>query len=260
MYYEIYGAGEPLILIIGVGGNLTRWFRNVQGLSKEYQVIAFDNRGMGRTDVPDIPYSIEMMADDTAGLMDAIGIDKAHLFGISMGGAIGQWLAIRHPEKLISLMLGCTLPGGSQSISGERGAASAALSSGITPEERARQGLPLILSEAFIENNPDIVDEIVQNRLLYPPDPIGFRRQVEALNAHDAYDRLPEIKIPTLILHGSDDRLIPVDNGRVIASQIPNAELVILEGRKHCFFQESPDEVSRIILDFLRRHSAQKAR
>ena len=116
IYYEIHGEGEALVLIMGYGGSSAGWFHQIPGLSREYRVVAFDNRGTGQSDKPDIPYTMEMMAGDIAGLLDSISIDAAHVYGVSMGGAIAQHFALGYPEKAISLILGCAMCGGAHSI------------------------------------------------------------------------------------------------------------------------------------------------
>ena len=116
IYYETHGEGEALVLIMGYGGNSSGWFRQIPGLSQEYGVVAFDNRGTGQSDKPDIPYTMEMMAGDIAGLLEAIGIGAAHIYGVSMGGMLAQEFALRYPGMVISLILGCTTCGGSHSI------------------------------------------------------------------------------------------------------------------------------------------------
>jgi len=253
IYYEIHGEGEPLVLIMGLGGDITRWFRILPVLSQKYKVIAFDNRGAGRSDKPDIPYTMEMMADDVAGLLDAIGIEAAHIFGISLGGMIALNFALLHPQRIISLILGCTRCGGPHSIMDDAGARSVLdpmRLQTMTVEERAREMLPFLWSQEFIDNNPELVEEHLALSKKYPIDPTGYTRQLEAANTHDTYDRLPEIKMPTLVIAGDADRLIPVENSRIIASRIPGAELVILEKMGHGFYTEARDETSRIITDF----------
>ena len=116
LYYEIHGTGEPLLLIEGLGYASWSWFRQIEVLSDSYGVVCFDNRGVGKSDKPDIPYSIELMADDVARLLESLSIEKAHILGVSMGGYIAQKLAINYPQKVKSLVLGCTSFGGSQSI------------------------------------------------------------------------------------------------------------------------------------------------
>ena len=258
IYYEIHGNGEPLVLICGLGGDVTRWYRNIPGLSRDFRVIAFDNRGAGRSDKPDIPYSMSMMCDDIAGLMDALDIEKAHIFGISMGGMITLNFGILHPDRVMSLMPGCTRPGGSHNILGEPGSSSILspdLIAVMSPEDRGRAFLPSLWSEAYIENNPDIVDEYIEKTSVYPQDPVGYTRQMAAADAHDVYDRLPDITAPSLVIHGSEDSLIPADNARIIAECIPGAELVVLEGLGHGFYSQEPEMVNGILIDFMKRHA-----
>ena len=116
IYYEIHGEGEALVLIMGYGGSSLGWFRQIPVFSRGFKVVAFDNRGTGRSDKPDIPYTMKMMAGDVAGLLEAIGIDAAHIYGVSMGGRIAQEFALRYPEKVVSLILGCTSCGGTHTI------------------------------------------------------------------------------------------------------------------------------------------------
>ena len=116
IYYEIHGEGAPLVLIMGLRRNVEWWYRQIPSLSRQFQVIAFDNRGAGRSDKPDMEYSIRLFADDTAGLMDALNISKARILGISMGGYIAQELALNYPAKVHSLLLGCTGPGGARAV------------------------------------------------------------------------------------------------------------------------------------------------
>ena len=259
MYYEIIGEGEPLLLIMGLGADISRWHNIIPVLSKEYAVIAFDNRGVGMTDKPDIPYTMEMMADDTAGLLDSLGIASAHTFGISLGGMIGINYTLRHPDKIRSLILGCTRCGGTQSIedtTGGRDALNPELIEVLSVEERARALLPFLWSKEFIENNPETVEEHIAIAKEHPIDPSGYRHQMEAAGTHDTYDRLPEIKLPTLVIAGTADRLIPFENSQIIASRIPGAELVLLEGKGHGFYSEAVEESTRIIIDFIKRRSA----
>jgi 3-oxoadipate enol-lactonase len=258
IYYEVHGEGEPLVLIMGLGGNTTRWFHIMPVFSQEYRVIAFDNRGAGQSDKPDIPYTMEMMADDIADLLDTINIDSAHIFGISLGGMIAQHFALRHPQRVTSLILGCTRCGGQHSIMDDQGSGNVLDPQRLwtmTPEERARDMLPTLWSQEFIDNNPEIVEEHIALSIENPIDPTGYIRQLQAANSHDTYDRLPEIKVPTMVIAGDADLLIPAGNSVILASRIPGAELVILPKMGHGFYTEARDETSRIIMDFMKRNS-----
>lgn len=258
MYYEIHGKGEPLVLIYGYAGHSGLWFRQIPVLSRKYRVIAFDNRGVGRSDKPDIPYAMAIMAGDIAGLLDAIGIDTAHIFGISMGGMIAQHFALNYPQRVSSLILGCTYCGGVRSIQPEPESVAALFDfermKKMTPEEIVRQAMPFCFSQKFIEKNPDIVEKRVAKQLEYPTPAHGATRQAEAIMGHDTYELLPKIKLPTLVIAGDNDRLIPLENSRILAARIPQAELVVIKGAGHEFFIEDPEEANRAVLDFLGRH------
>jgi len=232
MYYEIHGKGEPLLLIIGYGGNSGEWFRQIPSLSQNYRVVAFDNRGAGRSAKPDVPYTMQMLAQDIAGLLEALTIDATHIYGVSMGGMIAQEFTLRHPEKVKSLILGCTLCGGSNAIAPDAEATNFLFdverAKRLTAEEITRELLQFMYTQGFIDNNPDIIEQFIANRVEYFPPLYGFLRQAEAIILHDTYERLPQIKAPTLVIAGTADRLIPVENSRILASRIPNAELVIM--------------------------------
>jgi len=257
IYYEIHGKGEPLLLIMGLGGDTSRWFRVLPILSQRYQVIVFDNRGVGQSDKPDIPYTMEMMADDIAGLLNALGIGTAHIFGISMGGMIAQHFALRHARRVTSLILGCTRCGGPHSIYESEGSSRALdpeLTRTMTAEQRIREMLPFLWSKEFIDNNPAIVKEQISLGADHPIDPAGYTRQKQAADFHDTYERLPEIRVPTLVITGQADRLIPSENSRILASRIPGAKLVLLKKAGHGFYSEARDETCRIIMDFMAKN------
>jgi len=258
IYYEVHGEGEPLLLIMGYGHNSGHWFSQIPGLSQEYGVIAFDNRGTGRSDKPDIPYTIEMMARDAAGLLEALGIDAAHIYGVSMGGMIAQEFALRYPDKVIGLILGCTNCGGRNSIMPDAEAMELLFDTErmkrLTPEQGARETLPFLCNQEFIDNNPDIAEQYIAKTVAYVTPLHGYIRQAGAIMKHDTYERLPQIKAPTLVIAGAADRLVPVENSRILASRIPNAELVILENMGHFFSMEALEEANKAILDFLGRH------
>jgi 3-oxoadipate enol-lactonase len=259
IYYESHGDGEALILIMGYGGYSAMWGLQIPSFSQEYRVISFDNRGTGRSDKPDTPYTIKMMADDARGLLDAIGIDSAHVCGVSMGGMIAQEFAINYPDKLISLMLGCTFCGGAKAVPPAPEVQALLEGIGKLPvEEQVREMMPLLWTQEFIDKNPVAVEIYAAITAKYPTPPHGFARQGQAIMGHDTYDRLPQIAAPTLVITGDADRIIPAENSKILASRIPNAELVVLKNACHGFFGELVEETNRIILDFLRQHSKGK--
>jgi 3-oxoadipate enol-lactonase len=258
IYYEVHGKGEPLVLIPGGYSNLKGYFRHFPVFAREYQVIAYDPRGAGQSDAPDIPYTLEMMTDDLAGLMDAISIESAHILGPSLGGAIAQVFALRYPDRVRSLILACT-SAQKVNITDPEIIESYQHPEALTPKERIIQSLHFNMSREFIDNNPELVKRIIKNVMKHPMSPQGAMRQGQMSGGDDIFERLPEIKVPTLVIHGDVDRFIPVENGRILASRIPGAELAILKKMGHGFMTEAFDESNRIMLDFLRRHRAKKA-
>jgi len=259
IYYEIHGEGEPLVLIMGYGGNSGQWFRQIPGLSQEYRVIAFDNRGTGRSDKPDISYTMEMMAKDVAGLLEALGIVAAHVYGVSMGGMIAQHVALNYPEKVLGLVLGCTTCGSEQhSVVPDAEAMTLLFDmermQRLTPEEMIKETIPFLCSQEFIDNNPDIIKQFTEKSMEYVTPLQSYTRQAEAIMGHDTYDRLPDIKVPTLVITGDADRIVPAENSKIIVSRIPGAELVVLEGMGHGFFIEAVEQANTAIMDFLGRN------
>lgn len=258
IYYEIHGKGEPLLLVMGYGSNSAHWLAAIDYLSQEYRVVAFDNRGTGRSDKPDVPYTIKMMAGDAVGLLDAIGIDSAHVFGVSMGGMIAQEYSLNYPDRVMSLILGCTTCGGTRAVPPTQEAMMVLFDPArakLSVEERARGTVPWLWTQEFIDKNPDIVERYVATTLEHPTPPHAYVRQGQAMMGHDTYDRLPKIKAPTLVMAGAADKLVPHENSRILASMIPNAELVILENAGHGFITDATEAAEKAVLGFLRRHS-----
>lgn len=257
IYYEVHGDGEALVLIMGLGGSSAWWFRQVPLFSRQYRVVAFDNRGTGQSDKPDVPYTMEMMVGDLAGLLEGIGLDAAHVFGVSMGGMIAQHFALRYPRRVTSLILGCTTCGGPHSIMSDAEDKGPfhdmARLRRLTPEERARETLPFVMSQEFINKNPGLIQQLMAKMMEHVTPLHGLIRQAEAMVGHDTYERLSEIEVPTLVIAGDADKL-PVENSRLLASRIPHAELVILKNMGHGFNIEAADETNKAVLDFLRRH------
>jgi pimeloyl-ACP methyl ester carboxylesterase len=258
IYYEIHGQGKPLVLIMGIGYSCASWYPVIPGLSQKYQVVTFDNRGAGQSDKPDIPYTMEMMVNDLAGLLDVIGINAAHIFGFSMGGAIAQHFALRYPERVTSLILVGTTCGHLHGVAPDEAAMAVLFGSEsmkkMTPQERLKETASIFLSQEFIKNNPSVIQEMAKQMIEHPIDPQGMARQGQAVMGHDTYERLSEIRVPTLVIQGDADRLCPKENARILVSRIPNAELIILKGRGHAFNIEAPAEVNQAVLDFLGKH------
>ncbi len=212
----------------------------------------FDNRGAGRTDDSDRECTIRLFADDTAGLMEALGVSRAHIFGISMGGMIAQELVLNYPEKVEKLVLCSTNCGGTRSVPTSEEAMGMLMAdrSALSPEEIARRSLPLLFTEGFVKENPDSVELAIQRFLNDPISNEAFMRHLSAIMNFDAWSRLSQIKAPTLVLHGKKDILVPPENGSILAEAVPNAKLVYFENSAHGLIEEM-EKVLTVLLDFL---------
>ncbi|MBO0960438.1 alpha/beta hydrolase [Neobacillus sp. MM2021_6] len=254
LYYEIHGEGEPLLLIMGLSLHSKSWFRTVPALSEKYKVIIFDNRGVGLSGKPNTPYSIELMAEDARAVLDASGVETAHVYGISMGGMIAQRLALKYPERIRSLILGCTTPGGVDHVQPSSDVAMLMLSrasSIATPEEMAWASVPILYSQFFIENHRDRIAEDIQKRIELPVQPYAYMLQLQACMAHDTSSEIDQITVPTLVIHGNEDRLVPYQNGVTLAENINGAEFLTIQGAGHIYVTEAVDLVNKKILEFL---------
>jgi pimeloyl-ACP methyl ester carboxylesterase len=253
MYYEVKGEGFPLMMINGLGGNLAGWDpRSIEAFSKKFKLILFDNRDAGRTDTSEREYTMETFADDTAGLMNALGISKAHIFGQSMGGMIAQEFAINYPEKTAKLVLCSTHCGGSKVVQPSQKVSRMLTidTSGMSQEEYIRMFATIGFTDDYIKNSFDSLKLRIQKSLRYPISAAGYKRQLNAIGKFNAYERLQQIKAPTLVLHGRKDVLIPPENGSILAEAIPNAKLVFFEKSAHILAEEI-EEVIDVIKEFL---------
>jgi pimeloyl-ACP methyl ester carboxylesterase len=258
LYYETHGTQGPyLMLICGLGGHILGWdIELIEALERETRLILFDNRGAGRSEKPDIEYSIAMHADDAAGLLDVIGIESAAILGVSMGGMIAQEFALRHPGKTDSLILCCTSPGSHRMVApSQEVLETLADVDGLTPEEINRKNRPLSFTQEFMDENRDWLEEKMQREIAHSAPAFSFKRQMGAAMQHNAYSRLPDIKSPTMVMTGDVDILIPPENSYLLASQIPDSILKRYDGVGHAFMTEERDAVVKDILEFISNHS-----
>jgi pimeloyl-ACP methyl ester carboxylesterase len=253
IYYEIHGQGDPLVLIMGLRRNAEWWYCQIPALSKHFKILVFDNRGAGRSDKPKIDYSIRLFADDTAGLIESLGMKKAHILGLSMGGYIAQELAINYPYIVKSLILACTGPGGERVVlmSPERMKKFTA-NEGLSPEQILQKDMDIYFSDKFITEHSEKITEFIEISLRYYQPPDAFMRQFAACLKHDTVKRLQRINVPTFIMSGDDDLLVPPENSRILKEFIPHAELNFFRGKRHCFFIEEADQFNQKVISFLK--------
>lgn len=251
LYYETQGHGEPLLLIYGLAGRGNGWKFQVESLSSHFQTITFDNRGVGETDQPLEAYSLAQMADDAAGLLNGLGIESANVFGISMGGMIAQEFALRHPQRVRKLALGCTHPGIKHCVPAAAWVMEIFKSLPGKPREQVvRECVPINYSPHTQQHRPELIESLVPLFVDNRQRLHGYINQVKAIWEFDVFDRLPQITAPTLVMTGSDDVLVPPGNSQLIAERIPNARLIEFSEAGHLFFIEKAEEVNRALLEF----------
>src|SRR6266852_4716646 len=256
MYYVEAGQGDPLVLIMGLGGDHLAWGFQFPAFAERYRVIAFDNRGAGQTDAPDDPYTTRMMAEDTVGLLDALGIERAHVLGVSMGGMIAQEIALGHPDRVRSLQLHCTLGRPDRYLQAQLDVGRIQRRA-LSREDAMRAGYLWLFAPATYDERPEFVEMILRNALAnpYPMSLTGFERQCDAVQTHDALDRVAAIRCPTLISVADRDILVRPFLSRALAERIPGARFVQIEGAGHGYFWERPDAFNNMCLEFLSHHS-----
>lgn len=250
LHYEITGRGEPLILIEGLGTATWLWWKQVPELSRYFRVIAYDLRGAGWSDKPDEPYSIPMFADDLTGLMNALRIKQAHVLGISLGGYVAQEFALRYPQRVKRLVLCSTGPGGPGAIAPSAEIITA-LSTPVAGENDLRDRIALALAPGYAAAHPEDLEKMLAWRLDNPQPAYAYRRQLLSAVGWTSDGRLGQITMPTLVLAGSEDRVVPSANADILAAGIPHAEKVILQGAGHLINVEKPDEFNKEVIQFL---------
>lgn len=249
IYWDEYGRGQPVLLIMGLGYTAHMWHRTRPHLAQHLRTLAFDNRGVGGSDAPAGPYSIPQMASDAAAVLDTAQVGSAHVFGISMGGMIAQEFALQYPNRVRSLILGCTAAGGPTAVRAEPEATKMLKARArMTPDEAAEAAVPFIYD---VGTPRERIEEDLAVRRPWLPRPEPYLAQLQGIFAWESYSRLPEIRVPTLVIHGENDRLVPAGNGKIIAGRIPGAKLVLIPHASHIFMTDHPQIANEIILNFL---------
>jgi 3-oxoadipate enol-lactonase len=250
IYWDEQGSGDALLLIMGLGYTAHMWERTRPLLSEHYRTIVYDNRGVGRSDSPAGPYAIPLMASDAAAVLDAAEVAIAHVFGVSMGGMIAQEVALQYPTRVRSLILGCTAAGGPTAVRSEPEAVEMLKARArMSAEHAAEAALPFIYDP---ETPRERIEEDLAIRRPWLPRPESYLAQLQGILAWEGYTRLPAIRIPTLVIHGQNDRLVPAGNGQLIADRIPGARLLIIPHASHIFLTDRPEIAQPAILEFLK--------
>jgi len=256
LYYEQRGSGQPLLFISGTGSDLRNKPNAFDGpLTKSFSVLAYDQRGLGRTSVPDGPYSMTQYAADAAGLLDAVGIDSCLIMGVSFGGMVAQEFAVTYPDRVKRLVLACTSSGGA-------GGSSYPLHelTGLTGRPRVERSIEIadvrwtpaarVGREAEFESLVDLMSAFQDTTAAVGENQdrkeLGLTLQLEARRHHDTWDRLSNITAPTLVCGGRYDGIAAPENSEHLADRIPQAELALFDGG-HMFLIQDPTAFDRMI-------------
>jgi pimeloyl-ACP methyl ester carboxylesterase len=250
--YEVLGEGEPLLFVHGLGYDRHGWGPLPRLLSEEFQVVLFDNRGVGETDVPEGPYSVAQLAADAVAVLDAAEIDRAHVLGVSLGGYVAQEVALTYPQRVRKLVLGSTSPGGTGAYQMPRNGAEA-FEAFPTMEREA--GLRLMvensLGEQAVRERPGLVEEIYAYRLEHAPPLAGWYAQAFAGATFDAYDRASSISAPTLVFQGGADNVVDPRNAELLTRLIRNSLLHVIPEGGHLVVWQEGEVLAPVVREFL---------
>lgn len=264
LFYELHGEGEPIVLLSGTGNSGEHWKSfQVPDLAKHFRVLTWDFRGTGQSDKPDSHYSTRMFSEDCFGLMQSVGINRAHVLGHSMGGRVAQWLAIDHPDSVASLILSSTGPGNVEGYTFERG-----LPFG-TCAQMLEQGFDnymwnfhegqFMFPPEFVRQNPAAVNRLREANLRYKTPPRAYLRHMLARQEHETSQLLGKIQCPTLVICGSGDvhmsgTFSHVASCKALVDGIKGAEFVTVDGCNHGYLWQKPEIANPIYIDFFHRH------
>src|ERR1700751_2435343 len=244
IYWEEEGKGAPVLLIMGLGWPSYMWYRTKPLINGKDRTITFDNRGAGRSDVPAGPYPIATMASDAAAVLDAAGVERAHLYGVSIGGMI----ALQYPRRVKSLILGCTASGGAEAKRAAPEVIEVLTRQGMTAEEAARAINPYIYDKG---TPPSRIEEDLKIRLQWVATFDGYMAQLQGIMMWEAYSVIAQIAVPTLVVHGETDQLVPPENGKLIAQRISGSKIVMIPNASHIYSTDQPEAAHKPVLEFL---------
>ena len=248
--YDEWGAGHPLLLLMGFGDGLDAWANQIPAFAERFRTIALDHRGSGESEAPQGGYSIAQFADDAVGLLDRLGVERAHVLGYSMGGRVGQDMAARHPGRVSALVLAASAAR-ANALNVYSLRASAWLYETYGPEAAAAFGPLISFTHDYFRDHLDSLTEKL-GAPVYEPMPLhAYRGHVEAIESHDSTPILGRIAAPTLVLTGDAEWLNPMADQQAMLDGIPNARLQVLENGGHGFLWEIPDAFNEAVIDFL---------
>jgi 3-oxoadipate enol-lactonase len=255
LHWESVGEGEPVLLIAGLALPGSSWWRTVPILARRFRVLTYDHPGVGRSASLRAPFTTAAMAADALRVLDAAGVSRAHVYGLSLGGLVAQQLASRHPDRVRSLVLGATHPGGTRAQPPEREVISFLRRRPTLPaREAAWAFVPYNYGTRCRRYHLDRIVEDIARRLEVPYARAAYRAQLFAGVTHDTSHVLRRLVSPTLVVHGREDRVIPVANAELLANAIPEAELHLLAETGHIYTTEEPS-ADETIASFLESHA-----
>jgi len=252
LYYEIHGDGEPLILIPGLGTGLWLWHKQVPAFAQFFRTIIFDPPGIGRSDKPEEAFTARSLAATIASLLEMLDIERAHVLGASLGGFVAQEFALGYPQRVTSLVLCCTSAGGAGHVPPPASVMEAYMANfHLSADERIRRNLLLAFSPRYVAEQADEVERVLAMRLSnFVPDDV-YMNQLQVGQTFDAEERISQIEIPTLVISGDADSIVPVENSYRLAAAIPPAKLVVVPGGSHMFFIEQAASFNTAVLEFI---------
>jgi 3-oxoadipate enol-lactonase len=248
IFWDEQGSGAPLLLITGLGWPSGAWHRIRPILSKRYRTIAMDNRGAGQSDAGPMPYSITQMASDAVAVLNSARVNTAHIFGFAMGGMTAQEFSLQYPKKVRSLILGATSPGGPRAVHPGPGTIAILASRDSNPDKFHWALSPFIYAPETprqrMQEDLDAIHGGIANGQTYSA-------QLQAITSWEGYSRIAQINAPTLVIHGQDDRMVPLENAKLIAARIPGAKLLPIPHAGHMFMTDQPEAAQAALLEFL---------
>ncbi len=250
--WQRHGSGEHLLLIHGLGYARWGWEPVLPGLAERFDVIRFDNRGIGESDAPPGPYTVVEMAGDAVQVLDEAGVERAHVVGTSLGGMVAQELALAYPERVDRLVLACTTPGGAKAHPMPQVTVELMIEAAtLEPAVALRRFVENALAPATVAAHPEVVDRIMAHRLATAQAPAAWAAQASAGATFDAYDRLGGVTAPTLVQHGDEDVVVDPRNADLLVGLLRDARLERFPGTGHLFFWEAPERFVASVAAFL---------